>query len=265
MSRKTNLSIMIFIWTFMFSLVPLYAQEERDIINERFGKKIDEKESEQFKPYHDINGFHSADYQKLSDNRFPLKVACLYDQTADVRIIPIQQSEVSIKEGKFFINHFTESPIQKVHEDSSKQKTFCFSIGGGIPLFDHGSKLLADLNHLPITFQLLKFPIAFMISLDYSSGVNSAVYNLLYIKRLSKDKNIHLFGGGGIGSFKIHERTKPYYMDYNKQKYTLYNFEAGCKATLWNLGSFAKFKYLYTKGADNSLLFIFGFDVNICI
>jgi len=265
MSRKAILSIVIFIWTFMFSLVPLYAQEERDIINERVDKKSDKKENEQFRLFHDINRFYSADYLQLSDNRFPLNVACLYDQTGDVRIIPIQQSKVSITNRRYFINHFAESPIRKVHEDSSRQKTFCFSIGGGIPLFDNGSKLLADLNHLPITFQLLKFPIAFMISLDYSSGVNSAIYNLLYIKRLSKDKNIHVFGGGGIGSFQINERTKPYYIDYNKQNYTLYNFEIGCKATLWNLGSFAKFKYLYTKGAKNSVLFVFGFDVNICI
>ena len=67
-----------------------------------------------------------------------------------------QSSEVSIKNRRIYIDHFEEIPVRKVREDSSRQKTFCISIGGGVPIYERGSKLLADLNHLPITFQLLK-------------------------------------------------------------------------------------------------------------
>jgi hypothetical protein len=66
------------------------------------------------------------------------------------------------------INLFGGIQTQKVRADTSKEKTFCLSFGVGLPIYKHGSKLLGDLNHLPITFRLLKFPIAFMIILDYS-------------------------------------------------------------------------------------------------
>jgi len=157
-----------------------------------------------------------------------------------------------------------EIEVRKEDAGSSKEKTFCFSIGGGLPLYDRGSELLADLNHLPITLRMLKYPVAVMISLDYSSSAESTIYNILYIRELSDSRRVSVFLGGGIGSYEIledkqHEKYSP------GQKHTLYNLEAGCKARMGFLGSFAKVKHLNAKGAENSVLLVLGLDVNISI
>ena len=73
MSRKLFLSIMFFIFSNLLTLVPLAAQEEQGeiiIISERVGKEIDPEEREKFKLFEGINGFQSAVYIKLPDNRY---------------------------------------------------------------------------------------------------------------------------------------------------------------------------------------------------
>ena len=126
MFRKYFFSIMIFICTFLFTLVPLSAQEEEGeiiIISERVGKEIDPEERDNFKLFQEVKGFQSAVYIKLSDNRYFLKITYLDEKTGKTKFIRVQQSEVSIKNRGNYIDRFEEIQAQNrqdVTSDTSK-------------------------------------------------------------------------------------------------------------------------------------------------
>ena len=77
MSRKCSLSIVLFIYIVFLSLGQLAAQEEGEIIiiSERVGKEIDQEERDKFELFQGINGFQSAVYIRLPDNRYFLEIS----------------------------------------------------------------------------------------------------------------------------------------------------------------------------------------------
>ena len=77
MSRKYFLSMMIFICSYLLTLVPLAAQEEQGeiiIISERVGKEIDQEEAERFNFFQNFKGFQKAVCYKLPDNNYIWKI-----------------------------------------------------------------------------------------------------------------------------------------------------------------------------------------------
>jgi hypothetical protein len=120
MSLKDTLSIILLICTFLFTIVPLSAQEEQGeiiIISKRVGKEIDQQEREKFKLFQEINGFQSAVYIKLPDGRYFLKITYLDDKTGEIKISRVLQSEASIKNRGDYIDRFEEIQARKEEEE----------------------------------------------------------------------------------------------------------------------------------------------------
>ena len=116
MSRKSILSIVLFISTFLLTFVPLVAQEEQGeiiIISERVGKEIDREENDKFKIFEGINGFQSAVYIKLPDGRYFLKITYRDEKTGEIKISRVLQSEASIKNRRNYIDRFEEIQAEK--------------------------------------------------------------------------------------------------------------------------------------------------------
>ena len=156
---------------------------------------------------------------------------------------------------------------RKEGADSSKEKTFCFSFGGGSSQKKYergGPKQIVGLSHVPLTFRLLEYPIAIMISTDYGSEFDALSYNMLYMIPLTKSKRTNIFIGSGIGSIEIDEKGSDD-MDYAEQKHTIYNLEVGYKTGFWFLGPYAKVRHSFIKGTKTWRLFILGFDIDIFI
>jgi hypothetical protein len=106
--------------------MPLAAQEEQGeiiIISERVGKEIDQQEREKFKLFEGINGFQSAVYIKLPDGRYFLKITYLDDETGELKISRIPQSEASIKNRGDYIDRFEEIEAKKNDEIRTSQES----------------------------------------------------------------------------------------------------------------------------------------------
>lgn len=158
-----------------------------------------------------------------------------------------------------------EVETRKEDADSSKEKRFCFSFGGGSSQKKYergGPKQRKGLSHCPLTFRLLEYNIAFMISVDYGSEFGSLTYNTLYMIPLSKSKRTNICIGGGIGNISVDEEGQDG-LDYSKKEYTMYNFEVGCKTSLWYLGPYAKVRHSFIKGTKTWRLLILGLDIDI--
>jgi len=124
MSRKHFLSMMIFICSYLLTYVPLAAQEEQGeiiIISERVGKEIDQEENNKFKLFEGIKGFQSAVYIKLPDGRYFLKITYLDENTGELKIRRIQQSEASIKNRGHYIDHFENLQARKEEEERGSE------------------------------------------------------------------------------------------------------------------------------------------------
>jgi len=116
MSRKHFLLLILFICTFFPSFIPLHALKEKGkiiIISERVGEEIDREERDKFRLFQRINGFQSAVFIKLPDNRYLLKIAYLDENTGELKIERIQQSEASIKNRGDYIDRFEEIQAAK--------------------------------------------------------------------------------------------------------------------------------------------------------
>ena len=120
MFNKFFLSILLFIFVTLFSSGQLYAQEEEGeiiIISERVGKEIDPEERDKFKLFQEIKGFQSAVYIKLPDGRYFLKITYLDENTGELKINRIQQSEGSMKIRGKYIDHFEEIQARREKEE----------------------------------------------------------------------------------------------------------------------------------------------------
>ena len=168
MARKCLFSILLLICAFFATIVPLSAQEEEGeiiVISERVGKEIDPEERDKFKLFQEIKGFQSAVYIKLPDGRYFLKITYLDEKTGEIKISRTQQSEASIKNRRDYIDSFEEIQAEehqyqnlfqpqtvnsdsgeiqarKVDADSSQKKTFCLSIGFGLPIFERWTRTI---------------------------------------------------------------------------------------------------------------------------
>jgi len=116
MSRKSILSIVLFISTFIFTFTQLSAQEEGEIIviSERVGKEIDQEEREKFKLFQEVKGFQSAVYIKLSDNKYLLEITYLDENIGKLKVNHSPQSEASIKNRGVYIDRFEEMQTSKI-------------------------------------------------------------------------------------------------------------------------------------------------------
>ena len=127
MSRNYFLSMVLFISTFLLTLVPLAAQEEQGeiiIISERVGKEIDQEENDKFKIFEGIKGFQSAVYIKLPDGRYFLKIIYQDEKTGEIKISRVFQSEASIKNRGKYIDRFEEIQAAKhQYQNLSKPQT----------------------------------------------------------------------------------------------------------------------------------------------
>ena len=87
-------------------------EEERGgeiiIISEQVGNEIDREERDKYKLFQDIKGFQSAVFIKLPDKRYLLKIVYKEEQTSDLKVDRIQQSEESINNIRYNIDHFGE-------------------------------------------------------------------------------------------------------------------------------------------------------------
>ena len=138
MSRKHFLSIMFFICSYLLTFVPLSAQEEEGeiiIISERVGKEIDKKESDKFKLFQGINGFQSAVYIKLPDGRYFLKITYRDENTGELKIRRIQQSEASIKNRGAYIDRFEEIQTEKQQNQNLSKPQTVISDSGKIQAY----------------------------------------------------------------------------------------------------------------------------------
>jgi len=124
MSQKHFFSLLFFIGSYLLTLVPLAAQEEQGeiiIISERVGKEIDPEEREKFKLFEGIQGFQSAVHIKLPDGRYFLKITYRDENSGELKIRRIQQSEASIKNSGDYIDRFEERQAEKQkNQDLSK-------------------------------------------------------------------------------------------------------------------------------------------------
>ena len=123
MSRGPFLLVMIIIFAFFLIIIPLFAQEEGEIIviSEKVGKEIDKEESDRFKLFGDIKGFQSAVYLQLPDSSYFLKITYLDDKTGEIKISRIQQSEVSIKNRGIYIDRFEEINANKIDIEQARK------------------------------------------------------------------------------------------------------------------------------------------------
>ena len=120
MSRKSILSIVLFISTFLLILMPLTAQEEAGeiiIISERVGEIIDQQERDKYKLFQEVKGFQSAVFLKFPDNRCILKIIYKDEQMDELKVDRVEQSEESI-------NKIRDS-IRKIQ---TPQEVFQFSL-----------------------------------------------------------------------------------------------------------------------------------------
>jgi hypothetical protein len=125
--------------------VPLAAQQKEGeiiIISERVCKEIDQQERENFKLFQGINGFQYAVFIKFPDNRFILKIIYKNDQTGKLKIDHIEQSIESINNIRYCIDYFGEIQTWKVRAESSREKTFCFLFGLGLPIFERWTRTI---------------------------------------------------------------------------------------------------------------------------
>jgi len=128
----------LFIYIVFLSLGQLAAQEEGEIIiiSERVGKEIDQEERDKFELFQGINGFQSAVYIRLPDNRYFLEITYLDEKRGELKIARIQQSEISIENGEYYIDRFEEiqeKKHQKAISDTSessdiKEKDFYITL-----------------------------------------------------------------------------------------------------------------------------------------
>jgi len=117
MSRKSILSIVLFISTFLLTLVPLAAQEEQGeiiIISERVGKEIDQEEAERFKFFQNFKGFQKAVCYKLPDNSYIWKITFFDEITNELKVKYRQDSESSINKYRDYIDRFEEIKAKKL-------------------------------------------------------------------------------------------------------------------------------------------------------
>ncbi|MBN1350705.1 hypothetical protein JXJ21_14910 [candidate division KSB1 bacterium] len=117
MHQKYFLSIASLICLFILSHQQLHAQEEEGeiiIISERVGEEIDRDERARFNLFQEIDGFQSAVYIKLPDNRYFLKITYLDEKTGKQKISHLQQSETSIKNRRKYLDHFEENQASTI-------------------------------------------------------------------------------------------------------------------------------------------------------
>jgi len=98
-------------------------EEERGseiiIISERVGNEIDREERDKYKLFQEVKGFQSAVFIKFPDNRRILKIIYKEDQIGELEIDRIQQSEESMNDIRYSIDHFGE---KQVHQDTVYQE-----------------------------------------------------------------------------------------------------------------------------------------------
>jgi hypothetical protein len=116
MYRRYLISILLIISITLLTSFQLYAQEEGEIIiiSKRVGKEIDQEEREKFKLFQGIDGFRSAVYLRLPDNKLFLEITLLDNKTGKLKIDRLQQSEASIKNRGLYIDRFEEIQASKI-------------------------------------------------------------------------------------------------------------------------------------------------------
>jgi hypothetical protein len=116
MFRKRLYLNLLFIGIVGFLSARLYAQEEEGeviIISDRVGKEIDKEERDKFELFQEVKGFQSAVLFKMPENKYFLKIAYLDEQTGELKSLHSQQSEVSIKNIGYYIDHFEDLQTRK--------------------------------------------------------------------------------------------------------------------------------------------------------
>jgi len=210
MSRKNFLLILFFICTFLFTFVPLSAQEEEGeiiIISERVGKEIDQEEREKFSLFQGINGFQSAVFIKLPDNRYLLKITYLDENSGELKIKRSQHSEASIKNSGDYIDRFEEIQAEKQKNQDLSKPHIVSSDSGEIQADQDtvyqkpGTAFFLELGGKPgcsvnVDFRINK-------SNRFSFGIHplyngSIIPSLMYYYLGGKNSNIEVGGGFSI-------------------------------------------------------------------
>ena len=200
MSQKYFLSIMFFICAYLLTLIPLSAQEEGEIIiiSERVGKEIDQEEREKFKLFQGIDGFRSAVYLRLPDNKLFLEITIMDKKTGKLKIDRLQQSEASIKNHGLYIDRFEEIQASKIdikqiqkHHDST---TVVYEQPGTAFYIELLGKAFYSLN---IDYRMNKSE---AMALGVQWAENSFITSLVY-SHFSGETYSSEIGGGFSGIF----------------------------------------------------------------
>jgi len=210
---KYSIQILYSICFVSFLFNQLNAQEENEIIiiSERVGKEIDLKENEKFKIFPNITGFQSAVYVKLSDNNYFLEISYLDNETGELKVKRIEQSETSIKNRGLYIDRFEELQIKGGPQDTVQivyeaPGTAFFLELGGKPFFSINTDFsINPTNRFSIGIQPVYGAIIPNIMYYYvDGGANSQLEvggGISYLPVDNKDLNgnLPLFFHGVIG------------------------------------------------------------------
>ena len=269
MFRKCLFLKLLFISIVHFSFNQPYAQEEGEIIiiSERAGKEIDQEERDKFKLSQGLKGFQSAVYLKLPDNRYILKITYLDEKTGELKIEHIQESELSMKNRRNYIDYFEEIQARK-HQNqnlskhqmvssATKEKKIYFTLRLGQGGFYDDRSPIGKLGGGQLTLDIKpsKLPIAIWISNEYYTNSANPTHsyeiarlfavNMLYMAKLFKSERANVFLGGGIGGLEVPKgENEPNDM----VRGILYSLEGGINVRLfWKIGFYGIGKYLYAE------------------
>ena len=275
MFRKCLFLKLLFISIVHFSFNQPYAQEEGEIIiiSERAGKEIDQEERDKFKLFQGLKGFQSAVYLKLPDNRYILKMTYLDEKTGELKVEHIQESKLSMKNRRNYIDRFEEVQARK-HQNqnlskyqtvssATKEKKIYFTLRLGQEGFSDDRSPIGKLGGGQLTLDIKpgKLPIAISISNEsYTNSANPThsyeiaslfAVNMLYMAKLFKNERANVFLGGGIGGLEVPKgENEPDDM----VRGILYNLEGGINVRLfWKIDFYGIGKYLYAEKKTNSI------------
>lgn len=180
MDRRFFLPVVLFICcAFSFSFSQSSAREEGEIIiiSERVGKEINLEERNKYELFPDVKGFKSAVYTKLSNNIYFLEITFQDENTGELRIKRLQQSEISIKNRGLYIDRFEKNQtIKKEIKQKQEVEKYVYSNSGTSIYFELAGKGLFAIN---VDYRINKFN---ALSVGISPAEGGVLPSIMYYK-----------------------------------------------------------------------------------